>query len=54
MKNNAKSLFEIIKIEDGFECLKIQNTTTKTQAYCKEVSSEYIQLFFGLEKKKHA
>lgn len=51
MKNNDKSLFENILIEDGFEFIKIYNNTSKTKSYSKEVNSNYIQLFFGLDKK---
>ncbi|MCF6349995.1 MAG: AraC family transcriptional regulator [Flavobacteriaceae bacterium] len=50
MKNNDKNLIKIT-LEDGFLLLKIENSTSINQLFKKEVTTNYIQLFFGLNGK---
>lgn len=50
MKNNDKS-FDIITLEDDFLLIKISNKSTKNQFFTKDVSNNYIQLFFGINGK---
>lgn len=49
MKNNDKSFSNELTIEDGFSFIKLHNSTQKDFLYKKEVTKDYIQLFFGLE-----
>ena len=49
MKNNGKSIFKDTKIEEGFFLLKFQNTGKENQSFIKEVSNNYIQLFFSIQ-----
>ncbi len=49
MKNNSKSFFKDIQIEEGFSLLKFQNTGGDKQSFLKEVSSDYIQFFFCIK-----
>jgi len=48
MKNNDKSFLKSIEIEDEFKLLKLHNKDSISQSLIKEVSNNYIQLFFCL------
>jgi len=49
MKNNDKSFMKVTEIEDGFFILKFQNNLKTKQTFIKEVSNNYIQLFFSIK-----
>lgn len=49
MKNNDKSFLKDTEIEEGFFLLKFQNNGKEKQIFIKEVSSNYIQLFFCIQ-----
>lgn len=51
MKNNDKSFLKNIEIEAGFTLLKLQNGEIENQSLIKEVSNDFIQLFFCLKGK---
>lgn len=49
MKNNGKSFLKDTEIEEGFFLLKFQNNGKEKQSFIKEVSNNYIQLFFCIQ-----
>jgi len=49
MKNNDKSFLKDTEIEEGFFLLKFQNNGKEKQSFIKEVSNNYIQLFFCIQ-----
>lgn len=49
MKDNYKSFFKEIAVEDGFDLLKLKNNSTEKKNFIKEVGTNYIQLFFSTE-----
>lgn len=50
-KYNDKNIFKDTEIEEGFFLLKFQNNTKEKQSFVKEVSNNYIQLFFSIQGK---
>ena len=51
MKNNDKSFLKDTEIEEGFFLLKFQNNNKEKQTFIKEVSNNYIQLYFCIQGK---
>ncbi len=49
MKNNDKSFLKDTEIGEGFFFLKFQNNGSGKQSFIKEVSNNYIQLFFCIK-----
>ncbi|APG60865.1 AraC family transcriptional regulator [Christiangramia salexigens] len=50
-KNNAVSISEEIKIEDGFFILKFQNDTSNTELMTREIDNSFIQFHFNVKGK---
>lgn len=48
-KNNAVSISEEIKIEDGFFILKFQNDTSTTKLMSREIDNSFIQFHFNVK-----
>ena len=46
IKNNAESLVKETHIEDGFYVLRLQNETTDSKQFIREVSRDFIQFHF--------
>ncbi|MCH4822559.1 AraC family transcriptional regulator [Gramella lutea] len=51
LKNNAVSISEEIKIEDGFFILKFQNDTGDSQLMSREIDNSFIQFHFNVKGK---
>ena len=49
LKNNAVSISEEIKIEDGFFILKFQNDTADTKLMSREIDNSFIQFHFNVK-----
>ncbi|HSM64169.1 MAG TPA: AraC family transcriptional regulator [Gillisia sp.] len=49
LKNNAVSISEEIKIEDGFFILKFQNDTRETKLMTREIDNSFIQFHFNVK-----
>ncbi|MEE9349286.1 MAG: AraC family transcriptional regulator [Flavobacteriaceae bacterium] len=49
MKNNDKSFLKDTELEEGFFLLKFQNNGKEKKVFIKEVSHNYIQLFFCIQ-----
>ncbi|PTX45120.1 AraC family transcriptional regulator [Christiangramia gaetbulicola] len=49
LKNNAVSISEEIKIEDGFFILKFQNDTSDTKLMSREIDNSFIQFHFNVK-----
>ncbi len=49
LKNNDKSFVKDTCIENDFHIVRLFNATNNKQSYIKEISNNYIQLFFGLQ-----
>ncbi len=49
MKNNDESFLKDTELEAGFFLLKFQNNGKEHQNFIKEVSNNYIQLFFSIQ-----
>ncbi|MCM8569570.1 AraC family transcriptional regulator [Gramella jeungdoensis] len=49
LKNNAVSISEEIKIEDGFYILKFQNDTRDTKLMSREIDNSFIQFHFNVK-----
>lgn len=49
LKNNAVSISEEIKIEDGFFILKFQNDTGDSQLMSREIDNSFIQFHFNVK-----
>lgn len=49
LKNNAVSISEEIKIEDGFFILKFQNDTSDTKLMTREIDNSFIQFHFNVK-----
>jgi AraC-like DNA-binding protein len=49
-KSNDKSFMKDTEIEEGFFLLKFQNNGKEKQTFIKEVSNNYIQLFFSIKE----
>ncbi|MCG9971344.1 AraC family transcriptional regulator [Christiangramia crocea] len=49
LKNNAVSISEEIKIEDGFFILRFQNDTTETKLMTREIDNSFIQFHFNVK-----
>ncbi len=49
LKNNAVSISEEIKIEDGFFILKFQNDTSGTKLMSREIDNSFIQFHFNVK-----
>ncbi len=48
-KNNAVSISEELKIEDGFFIIKFQNDTTETRIMSREIDNSFIQFHFSVK-----
>ncbi len=49
LKNNAVSISEEIKIEDGFFILKFQNDTADSKLMSREIDNSFIQFHFNVK-----
>ncbi len=49
LKNNAVSISEEIKIEDGFFILKFQNDTSDTKLMSRDIDNSFIQFHFNVK-----
>ena len=49
LKNNAVSISEEIKIEDGFFILKFQNDTSDTKLMTRAIDNSFIQFHFNVK-----
>ncbi len=49
VKNNAVSISEEIKIEDGFFILKFQNDTNDSKLMSRDIDNSYIQFHFNVK-----
>jgi len=49
LKNNAVSISEEIKIEDGFFILKFQNDTADTRLMSRDIDNSFIQFHFNVK-----
>lgn len=49
LKNNAVSISEEIKIEDGFFILKFQNDTADTKLMSRDIDNSFIQFHFNVK-----
>ncbi|MUP45200.1 AraC family transcriptional regulator [Gramella sp. BOM4] len=49
LKNNAVSISEEIKVEDGFYILKFQNDTSSTKLMSRDIDNSFIQFHFSLK-----
>ncbi|MDX1760691.1 MAG: AraC family transcriptional regulator [Christiangramia sp.] len=49
LKNNAVSISEEIKIEDGFFILKFQNDTPDTKLMSRDIDNSFIQFHFNVK-----
>ena len=49
LKNNAVSISEEIKIEDGFFILKFQNDTSDTKLMTRDIDNSFIQFHFNVK-----
>ena len=49
LKNNAVSISEEIKVEDGFYILKFQNDTSSTKLMSRDIDNSFIQFHFSVK-----
>lgn len=49
LKNNAVSIAEEMKIEEGFYVLKFQNDTNSTQLMSRDIDNSFIQFHFNVK-----
>ena len=49
LKNNAVSISEEIKIEDGFYILRFQNDTEETKIMSRDIDNSFIQFHFNVK-----
>ena len=49
LKNNAVSISEEVKIEDGFYILRFQNDTGETKIMSRDIDNSFIQFHFNVK-----